>query len=531
MKNQLITLLILLASTTLYAKQYPDSVRAAAAAECRIEQGLNIDISGGAGIGGFSFTRMFGHEPPEAHTMNINVFPLWNGAIGINYYFLPWLGAGTGAQLSNYANKSIVPWGWDYYATDAQGDNYIFIAKPEGIEEKQEIYMLEIPLNLRFRAIKRNVGFHGALGVKFGIPVKDYYRTSGGVIHNQVYYPDFDLKLDKNIPGVLEDITVSAKEQKITGLNKFNCGAYAEIGMLFRLHQRLDLMLAVAATYYLNDVMKGATANPLGFNDPSLPTDYYTSPFTTAYDGVLSSNEVQQLHPWSAMLKLGLSINAGRTRAEHAYDDPAWAAREAEREAKRAARKGNNIKPAEEPAPVVEPEPVVETPDTKALEEAARAAEEAKAAEEAERAAKAAEEARIAKAEAEAKAAAEEAKRVEEQHDAEVITHAKVTAYKLNSHELSEESKTELNHAAQALAKHQNWTIEVRGHCCDLGSERANNKIGLERANEAKKYLVKQGVDESRITATSMGSTQPLVPNDSPEHRAQNRRVEIVINK
>lgn len=530
MKKQLITLLILLASTTLYAKQYPDSVRAAAAAECRIEQGLNIDISGGAGAGRFAFGKMFGGYV-ASHSQNAFAYPLWNGAIGINYYFLPWLGAGTGAQLSNYANTTSIAAPWSYNGTDAQGDNYTFTATPEGIEEKQEIYMLEIPLNLRFRAIKRNVGFHGALGVKFGIPVKDYYRTSGGTIHNQVYYPDFDLLLDKNIPGVLEDITVSAKEQKITGLNKFNCGAYAEIGMLFRLHQRLDLMLAVAATYYLNDVMKGATANPLGFNDPSLPTDYYTSPFTTAYDGVLSSNEVQQLHPWSAMLKLGLSINAGRTRAEHAYDDPAWAAREAEREAKRAARKGTNIKPAEEPAPVVEPEPVVETPDTKAIEEAARAAEEAKAAEEAARAAKAAEEARIAKAEAEAKAAAEEAKRVEEQHDAEVITHAKVTAYKLNSHELSEESKTELDHAAQALAKHQNWTIEVRGHCCDLGSERANNKIGLERANEAKKYLVKQGVDESRITATSMGSTQPLVPNDSPEHRAQNRRVEIVINK
>ena len=528
MKKQLITLLILLASTTLYAKQYPDSVRAAAAAECRIEQGLNIDISGGAGAGRFAFGKMFGGYVAP-HSQNAFAYPLWNGAIGINYYFLPWLGAGIGAQLSNYANTTSIVAPWSYNGTDAQGDNYTFTATPEGIEEKQEIYMLEIPLNLRFRAIKRNVGFHGALGVKFVIPVKDYYRTSGGTIHNQVYYPDFDLLLDKNIPGVLEDITVSAKEQKITGLNKFNCGAYAEIGMLFRLHQRLDLMLAVAATYYLNDVMKGATANPLGFNDPSLPTDYYTSPFTTAYDGVLSSNEVQQLHPWSAMLKLGLSINAGRTRAEHAYDDPAWAAREAEREAKRAARKG--IKPAEEPAPVVEPEPVVETPDTKAIEEAARAAEEAKAAEEAARAAKAAEEARIAKAEAEAKAAAEEAKRVEEQHDAEVITHAKVTAYKLNSHELSEESKTELDHAAQALAKHQNWTIEVRGHCCDLGSERANNKIGLERANEAKKYLVKQGVDESRITATSMGSTQPLVPNDSPEHRAQNRRVEIVINK
>ena len=534
MKRQLFTLIILLACTALYAKQYPDSVCAASDAEYRIEQGLNIDISGGFGFGGFGFTPMFGHRQADAHTLNANVFPLWNGAIGINYYFLPWLGVGTGAQLSNYANKSSVVWGWDYSATDAQGDKYTFTAKPVGIEEKQEMYMLEIPLNVRFRVIERNVGFHGAIGVKFGVPVKDYYRSSGGTIQNQVYYPDFDLLLDKNIPGVLEDITVNATQQKITGLNKLNCGAYAEIGMLFRLHQRIDLMLAVAGTYYLNDVMKGATANPLGFNDPSLPTDYYPSPFTSAYNGVLSSNEVQQLHPWSLQLKLGLSINAGQTVAKHAYDDPEWGAHHAECEAKRAAKKNAKNAPAEEPAPVVEPvpepvvEPVVEpepvpaAPDTEAIEKA-------RAAEEAAKAAKAAEEKR--KAEEAAKAAAEEAKRIEEQRDAEAITHTKVTAYKLNSHELSEESKAELDHAAQVLAKHPNWTIEVRGHCCDLGSERANNRIGQERANEAKKYLVKQGVDESRITATCMGSTQPLVPNDSPEHRALNRRVEIVINK
>ena len=531
MKRQLLTLIILLAGTAIYAKQYPDSVCAASDAEYRIEQGLNIDISGGFGFGGFGFTPMFGHRPADAHTTNTGVFPLWNGAIGINYYFLPWLGVGTGAQLSNYANKSSVAGDWNYSATDVQGDNYTFTAKPVGIEEKQKIYMLEIPLNLRFRAIKRNVGFHGALGVKFGVPVMDYYRSSGGTIQNQVYYPDFDLLLDKNIPGVLENITVDATQQKITGLSKFNYGAYVEIGMLFRLHQRIDLMLAVAGTYYVNDVMKGATANPLGFNVPSLPTDYYPSPFTSAYNGVLSSSEVQQLHPWNLMLKLGLSINAGKTRAKHAYDDPEWAAREAARETKRAAKNASAA-----PEPVAEPQrPTAEEIEAARVAEAeaqaAKAAEEARIAEEKRQV----EEARVAeekrKAEEASKAAAEETKRIEEQRDAEAITRTRVTAYKLNSRELSEESKTELNHAAQVLTRHPNWTIEVRGHCCDLGTERANNKIGLERANEAKKYLVKQGVDESRITTTSMGSTQPLVPNDSPEHRAQNRRVEIVINK
>ena len=133
MKKQLITLLILLASTTLYAKQYPDSVRAAAAAECRIEQGLNIDISGGAGAGRFAFGKMFGGYVAP-HSQNAFAYPLWNGAIGINYYFLPWLGAGTGAQLSNYANTTSIAAPWSYNGTDAQGDYYTFTATPEGIE-------------------------------------------------------------------------------------------------------------------------------------------------------------------------------------------------------------------------------------------------------------------------------------------------------------------------------------------------------------------------------------------------------------
>ena len=541
MNKQLITLIILLVSTTLSAKQYPDSVRVASDAEYRIIQGLNIDISGGFGFGGFGFTPMFGHRQADAHTLNANVFPLWNGAIGINYYFLPWLGVGTGAQLSNYANKSSVAWGWDYSATDAQGDKYTFTAKPVGIEEKQEVYMLEIPLNVRFRAIKRDVGFHSALGVKFGIPVKDYYRSSGGTIHNQVYYKDFDLLLDKSITGVLEDITVNAAQQKITGLSKFNCGAYAEIGMLFRVHQRIDLLLAVAGTYYLNDMMKGATANPLGFNDPSLPTDYYPSPFTSAYSGVLSSNEVQQLHPWNVQLKLGLSINAGKTFAQRAYDDPEWAARMSACAAKRAGQTAQEtVEPAETAAEIQEPDAdsleaarvaneAARAEEAARLAEAERRAAEAKAIE----AAKAAEAARLAeeqKAKEEARAK-EEAERAAIQRDVQTLTQTKVSAYKLNSCELSEQSKAELDHAAEVLSRHADWTIEVRGHCCDLGSPSANNKVGKERALEAKKYLVKKGVDASRITVTSMGSSQPLVPNDSPEHREQNRRVEIVINK
>ena len=111
------------------------------------------------------------------------------------------------------------------------------------------------------------------------------------------------------------------------------------------------------------------------------------------------------------------------------------------------------------------------------------------------------------------------------------LEQTKVNLYKINSYELSEKNKLELDKAAEILANNPEWTIELRGHCCDLGDDQTNYSIGLLRAKEAMKYLVKKGVGENRISAISMGSKQPLVVNDSPANRAQNRRVEIFLVK
>lgn len=40
-------------------------------------------------------------------------------------------------------------------------------------------------------------------------------------------------------------------------------------------------------------------------------------------------------------------------------------------------------------------------------------------------------------------------------------------------------------------------------------------------------WLVEKGVAKDRLTARGYADTVPLVPNDSPEHQAQNRRVEL----
>jgi outer membrane protein OmpA-like peptidoglycan-associated protein len=69
----------------------------------------------------------------------------------------------------------------------------------------------------------------------------------------------------------------------------------------------------------------------------------------------------------------------------------------------------------------------------------------------------------------------------------------------------------------------------VEGHTDSTGTDATNQKLSLERATAVKTFLKTQGVDEARITATGIGSERPVAPNATPEGRAKNRRVEIVI--
>jgi type VI secretion system protein ImpK len=56
----------------------------------------------------------------------------------------------------------------------------------------------------------------------------------------------------------------------------------------------------------------------------------------------------------------------------------------------------------------------------------------------------------------------------------------------------------------------------------------SNWQLSKSRA-EAVRALLAQTVAPERLTAEGRADTQPLVPNDTPEHRARNRRVEITL--
>lgn len=74
-----------------------------------------------------------------------------------------------------------------------------------------------------------------------------------------------------------------------------------------------------------------------------------------------------------------------------------------------------------------------------------------------------------------------------------------------------------------------NFTVE--GHTDSVGSESLNQSLSERRANSVRDFLVKEGIDSSRLTAVGYGEAKPIATNNTRAGRTQNRRVEINLVK
>lgn len=99
----------------------------------------------------------------------------------------------------------------------------------------------------------------------------------------------------------------------------------------------------------------------------------------------------------------------------------------------------------------------------------------------------------------------------------------------INSADMPEGVRARIDElVARLKVEHQNVYLEIEGHTDSTGSEPHNLRLGLERAEAVKMYLYDMHkVPLHRMNVLSFGETWPAGPNDTPEGRAQNRRVVI----
>jgi outer membrane protein OmpA-like peptidoglycan-associated protein len=72
--------------------------------------------------------------------------------------------------------------------------------------------------------------------------------------------------------------------------------------------------------------------------------------------------------------------------------------------------------------------------------------------------------------------------------------------------------------------------ITIVGHTDSIGSDDKNMQLSQKRADAVRSYLTTHGIPENRVQSQGMGETQPVADNKTAEGRANNRRVEIILN-
>ncbi len=93
------------------------------------------------------------------------------------------------------------------------------------------------------------------------------------------------------------------------------------------------------------------------------------------------------------------------------------------------------------------------------------------------------------------------------------------------------DSKTDkaINTICSAMAADKSIKIVITGHTDNIGSDESNMALGKRRAQMLKDLMVKRGAPAANISIASKGESEPIVPNDTDEHRYQNRRAVITI--
>jgi len=89
------------------------------------------------------------------------------------------------------------------------------------------------------------------------------------------------------------------------------------------------------------------------------------------------------------------------------------------------------------------------------------------------------------------------------------------------------EAEPVLDAAIEVLKENSELHVRVGGHTDSVGTDAYNQALSERRAKAVLDYLVKHGIDASRLSAVGFGESQPVADNKTKDGRAQNRRVAL----
>ncbi len=120
---------------------------------------------------------------------------------------------------------------------------------------------------------------------------------------------------------------------------------------------------------------------------------------------------------------------------------------------------------------------------------------------------------------------------VREEERGLVITLSGGVLFRFDDSNLLSSAEVKLDQVAAALLAVKARNIIIEGHTDSQGSDSYNQGLSQRRANTVRDYLVQKGYPADHIQSRGKGMGNPIADNASPEGRANNRRVEIIIER
>jgi outer membrane protein OmpA-like peptidoglycan-associated protein len=99
--------------------------------------------------------------------------------------------------------------------------------------------------------------------------------------------------------------------------------------------------------------------------------------------------------------------------------------------------------------------------------------------------------------------------------------------FKTDSADLRPDFFDVLNSVSLVLKEYDKTLLEVAGHTDSTGSASHNQTLSEQRAGTVAQYLQSRGLNSQRVITVGAGATRPIAPNDTPDGRQANRRVEL----
>lgn len=413
-----------------------------------------------------------------------------NFGVGYTYFFNKNLGIGTGLEFSLLNSKFDMS-GQDYVMPGIDPVSkvpFLLTYKVNNFEEKQQAWMVNVPIMLHFQAGK----FYAAAGAKIGFPVAANYTAENGTVETTGFFEDTNWQIPssgyEHLGFGKYDISGTEGELNL----KTAIMASAELGAKWALSEKWALYTGLYIDYGLNNIV--STNNRTNLIDIEYSATGVRVPASVLQSQYMdkanakSVNIADKVVPFSAGLKIKFAFG-GKSQSAGTIITAGSNQKELDALSEQLARESEARRKAEREA-------------QERWEELKKALENQPAA-----------------------GGSTDASDLRPQ--AVSIIEMDIYGYDFGQIGPSKEKQAELDKKVILMKQYPDIKINCIGHTCDRGTDDANMKVGLQRAEAAKDYLVKNGIASDRISTESKGSREPMVPNNSEENRRLNRRVEF----